>query len=277
MPVAAPADKRFRRTQGKPLRRRRGWSARWTLVARVCGSLVLFGGGAYLVTHQVTHADGLQVRHIEITGNQRLPTAEVLALLDGLRGQHVLAVDLDRWRLNVLRSSWVEQAALRRVLPATVEVVLEERQPIAVARVGAELYLVDGLGRVIDEYGPRHAQFDLPIVDGLGSAPATGRPLLDEARARLADELLHALRPRDALYRRVSQIDVSNAHDAVVLLEGESARLHLGNTRFAERLEAYVDLAPALREQVDEIDYVDLRFESRVYVRPAGPARSTRR
>jgi cell division protein FtsQ len=276
MPVAAPADKRFRRTQAKPPRRRRGWSARAKLLLRVCAAALFFGGAGYLVTQRVAHAEALHVSHIAVRGNHRLPTGDVLTLLDGLRGQHVLMVDLERWRSKVLQSTWVESAALRRVLPATVEVVLEERRPIAVARVAADLYLVDGRGRIIDEYGPRYAQFDLPIVDGLTSAPAAGEPLLDESRARLAHELLDALRPRESLYRRISQIDVSNAHDAVVLLQGETARLHLGDARFVERLQAYVELAPVLRERVSEIDYVDLRFENRVYVRPAGPARSRR-
>ena len=47
------------------------------------------------------------------------------------------------------------------------------------------------------------------------------------------------------------------------------ALLHVGEDRFLERLLAYLDLAPALRERVPEIDYVDLRFEERIYVRPA--------
>ena len=33
-------------------------------------------------------------------------------------------------------------------------------------------------------------------------------------------------------------------------------------------MQSYVDLAPALRDRVPEIDYVDLRFDERVYVRP---------
>jgi cell division septal protein FtsQ len=55
----------------------------------------------------------------------------------------------------------------------------------------------------------------------------------------------------------------------VVLLQDDPALLHLGDEKFLERLQSYVDLAPALREQVRDIDYVDLRFGQRVYVRPA--------
>ena len=68
---------------------------------------------------------------------------------------------------------------------------------------------------------------------------------------------------------QISQIDVSDARNAVVLLEGDPTLIRLGNERFVERLQSYRELAPALREQVPAIDYVDLRFDERVYVRPA--------
>lgn len=273
MRVTAPADKRFRRAHVKPARRRRKWTAHVRLLVQVIGGGLVFAGAIYAVAQQVVHAEALHVSHIVVRGNERLPTGEVMALLTGLRGQHVLEVNLEEWRRRVLGSAWVERVALRRILPSTVEVLVEERQPIAVGRLGSDLYLVDGLGRVIDEYGPNYAQFDLPIVDGLGSTPATGQPLVDEARAGLAHAVIEALRAQPTLYRRVSQIDVSNARDAVVVLQADPALLHLGDDEFAARLQSYLDLAPALKEQVPDIEYVDLRFGSRVYVRPAGTGR----
>ena len=47
-----------------------------------------------------------------------------------------------------------------------------------------------------------------------------------------------------------------------------AAMLHLGEEQFAERLQQYLELGDALRERVAEIDYVDLRFRERLYVRP---------
>ena len=61
---------------------------------------------------------------------------------------------------------------------------------------------------------------------------------------------------------------MSDAHDAVVLLDGDAALLHLGDDKFLERVQSYLELSPALRERVTDIDYVDLRFDPRVYVRP---------
>ncbi|MEE2612640.1 MAG: cell division protein FtsQ/DivIB, partial [Acidobacteriota bacterium] len=75
----------------------------------------------------------------------------------------------------------------------------------------------------------------------------------------------------------ISQIDVSDPYDAVVLLNDDPVLLHLGGDQFLERLRFYAELAPALRARVADIDYVDLRFGPRVYVAPVGhvaPARA---
>jgi cell division septal protein FtsQ len=144
-----------------------------------------------------------------------------------------------------------------------------ERYPIAVGRIGEELYLVDDRGTVIDEFGPRYSDLDLPILDGLDAVP--GRVAeLDERRAQLAAKLLVAVHAKPDLSRRISQLDVSDPHNAVVIVDGDTARVRLGEDRFLERLESYLDLAPTLREQVEDIDYVDLRFGQRVYVGSQG-------
>jgi cell division septal protein FtsQ len=56
----------------------------------------------------------------------------------------------------------------------------------------------------------------------------------------------------------------------VVLLDGDTVMLRLGDRDFAARLQGYLDVAPALKERVAAIDTVDLRFGERMYVRPLG-------
>jgi cell division septal protein FtsQ len=80
--------------------------------------------------------------------------------------------------------------------------------------------------------------------------------------------VLAAVRSSSALADRISQVDVTDVRDAVVILEGDTALVRIGRERFAERLESYLDIVPVLRERVPAIDYVDLRFDERVYVRP---------
>jgi cell division protein FtsQ len=272
MPVAAPTDKRFRRMHVHPAGKR-SWLPPWRTVAPVLLILALVAYGLYRAAERVVAADALTVARITVDGTNRMSPGEVLALVDGLRGANMVTTDLEPWRQKLLAAPWIEEAAIRRVFPGTVSVVISEREPLAIGRIRDALYLIDRRGVVIDEFGPSYADFDLPIVDGLAAPPGDDGGLIDGRRAALAGRLLAELQRRPDLAARISQIDVSDARDAAVILKDDTVLLRVGDGRFIERLQAYLDLGDRLREQVPDIDYVDLRFDDRVYVRPRKVAR----
>jgi cell division protein FtsQ len=267
-------DKRFKRAQVKPSRKRSLTSKYGWLSVRLAAFLALLAYATYHGVTLIAAAPALQIGHMTVRGHERLSTGEVLALVAGLRGQNILAADLERWQQTLLSSPWVDSAIIRRVLPSTVEITVTERRPMGIGRIGTAMYLVDNRGVIIDEYGPSYADLDLPIIDGLSASPQDGGSIVDVARAEFAARVIASLSARPELQQMVSQLDVSNLHDAVVILAGDPALLRLGDGNFAARLQQYVDLAPALRERVAAVDYVDLRFDERLYVRPAKqPAR----
>ncbi len=271
--VAAPADRRFRRAHVKPGRRKRHWQARLRALLVYATLGLALSYGVYRTSSVAAAAHVLRVDSIVVRGNSRLSRGEVLAVLNGLRGESLVWTDLDRWRKRLLASPWVRDAALRRSLPSTVEVVVSERQPIGIGRINGDTYLVDERGAVIDQYGPQYAELDLPIVDGLSASPDNGGSMVDEARADLASRVIGAMKTQPQIARRLSQVDVTDLHNAAVILSGDRAVIQLGEERFLARLQAYLELAPALRQRVADIDYVDLRFDDRIYVRPTKPER----
>jgi cell division protein FtsQ len=260
------SDRRFRRAQLKPARRRGKWSGfvkRAVQFAALATALVY---GASRASTVAAESDMLRIDRIVVQGNERLSQGDVLAILTGLTGESLLWTDLDAWRRRLLSSPWIREAALRRSLPSTVDVVISERRPIGIGRISGDMYLVDDRGVIIDQYGPQYAQFDLPIIDGLSAAP--GGTMTDTARADLAARVIAALTAKPAIASRLSQIDVTDAHNASVILTGDAAVIQLGDDEFLTRIESYIELAGALRERVTDIDYVDLRFDNRIYVRP---------
>jgi cell division septal protein FtsQ len=270
-PVAAPADKRFRRARVSPARKRR-WRPSWKSVARVSAASVVVGFALYQTLSFVLASEALTVSKITVQGNQRMSRGEVLGLLDGLSGASIVMTDLESWRQKLLASPWVADAAIRRMFPGTLAVSITERHPIGIGRIKGTLFLIDRTGTLIDEFGPNYADLDLPIIDGIGvNVEADGSA--DEARAALAGRLMSDLERRPGMAARVSQIDVSDRRNAVVLLKGDTAFLRLGDERFSERVQVYLDLLPALRERMPGIDYVDLRFGERVVVRPLSDGR----
>jgi cell division septal protein FtsQ len=274
MGVRAPADRRFKRARVRTPAPRRRWRGFW-LVLRTLVVLLAVGLSIYGIVDLAMASPRFQVRHLRVSGTHRLSVAEIRSALVQEPAGSIFAYRLDAARRRLLDSPWVAEATLRRLLPDTLEVDVVERVPAAIARVSGTLFLIDDRGTLIEAFGPRFADLDLPIIDGFRVEPTPGARV-EDARANLATRFFAALRPRPELMRRLSQVDVSDAHNAVALLEGDPARLHLGEDRFAERVQAYLDMAPALQERVSAIDYVDLRFDRRVYLRPAPEAVVTR-
>jgi cell division septal protein FtsQ len=271
MSVKVSAEKNFRRARVKPVKKRTA-SARWlswrlTATLAVC---LLSVYALYRATHLVLNASALQVRSVRVHGNVRLSSGEVQALVEGLLGTNILAANLETYRERLLDSSaWVADVAIRRVLPSTVDVFVDERTPIGLTRIGAQLYLLDRAGVLIDEFGPRYAEFDFPVIDGAAQPVRGSEPAVHKGRTELAARFLDEVSAADPdLAAQVSQVDVNDPRNVVVMLDSDTTLLHLGTEKFAERLQAYIDLAPTLRASVPEIDYVELRFAPRIYVQP---------
>lgn len=262
--IPVPADKRFRRSEGRQ-GRRRNWRAWLRRAAWIGGAGVIVLLLTAWLSSSLLDAAVLQVRHIEIGGNTRLSNKDIDARLDGLRGQSILRVNLEQFRLRLVESPWVANAELWRVLPGTVHVRVVERVPLAVARLHAQLYLVAADGVVLDTFGPKYSDYDLPIVDGLLSDGTDG-PVANVQGAHLVQKLFAEVSPRSDLFHRLSQVDVSDPRNAIVVMEGEQARLFLGDGSFLKRLERYEQLVTAFAGK-PPTEYYELRFDDRVWVK----------
>ena len=226
--------------------------------------------GAFRAAGVALTTGALTIHTITVTGTSRMAPGEALAILDGLRGSSMVTADLESWRQKLLDAPWVADASIRRVFPRTVAVVISEREPLGIGRIQNALYLLDQEGAVIDQFGPKYAEFDLPFIDGLATRADNADGTAADRRAALAGRVLADLQRHPDLARKVSQVDVSNASDAVVVLKDDGVQLHTGDAHFADRVQSYLDLSPRLREDVPRIDSVDLRFGDNVFVKPEG-------
>lgn len=267
VPGATPRDPRFVRARDGGKGAKGSWRARLTAGLRVGTLAIVLLGSGWYVQQVMTSGEAFRVRQLRPIGTSRLSDGEVEALLDGLRGRNIVSLELEEWRQRLLASPWVRDASLRKALPDTIEVRIVERAPMAVAHAGDTLLLIDEQGAVVDEFGPRYGALDLPIVEGLMGKDPKAAVEPDAARVALVSEALQSL--RDAgLLGRVSQLDVSNVRNVSVLLNDGPVLLQVGHERFAERVQAYLDMEERLARMVQGVESVDLRFENRVYVRP---------
>lgn len=123
------------------------------------------GGWPTQVARVIERRLDLRIRTVETLGRARTSRTELLRELASLEGQYILTVDLDAVRERLRDLPWVRRASVRRLLPATILVELEEYEPAAIWRSDRGPRLIDRDGEIIpvDDLAPwRH----LPVVAG---------------------------------------------------------------------------------------------------------------
>ncbi len=150
-------------------------------VARVVGTSLL--GGVFatvvgLLGHQVATGEHWEVDEVSVAGNLRSSEAAIRHLADVPRGQHLLLVDLREIATRIEAHPWVRHVEVRRVLPSTIEVLVEEYEPAMLVTLD-RLWLIDDAGRAFKQ---AHGEdLDLPILTGLDQELADQYPKLSSA------------------------------------------------------------------------------------------------
>lgn len=252
---------------------RRGIARRIVWIALQAGALVLVamvGRQAYLAAITSPRFD---VATIAVRANTHAKTADLVALAGAARSRNIFTVDLESLRADVRRHPWVLDASIRRLMPSTIEITVTEREPAAIARFERRSYLVDGTGRMLEEYGPAVVSYDFPILTGLEGLPRSeGIRRLRTGAAAIS--VLTASEPDFA--KRISEIDLSSPDRLALRPADGGPLLYAAVDDPLRNLEHYAEIRSLLPRALPaggpdpppSIAYVDLRFRGRIAVMP---------
>jgi cell division protein FtsQ len=187
-------------------------------------ALVAAASGLYVVARATPM---FAVRRIEVEGTTPAVAAHVRAALGPLEGTGLLSLkrsDVER-RLAPLTD--VATASYDRDFPHTLRLVVRAEHPVAVARRGAQAWLVSGGGRVIAAT-PTGTHRSLPrIWLTQPGDPEVGAALTDRQSLRAAAGL--AVARRSAFGIRISNVK-AQPHELTFQL-GSGLQLRLGDLR----------------------------------------------
>jgi cell division protein FtsQ len=204
--------------------------------------------------------------HIEITGLENVTRSQVMEVIGGDIGRNIFFVPMAQRKKQLEQIPWVESASVMRFVPNRLKIEIHERTPVAFARVGSRVLLVDGQGTLMEL--PNQKKYSFPVILGMNS----GEPLSTRIpRMRIYQSVLSQLDSGGAHYSRdLSEVDLSDPDDVKVLTnnpEGE-VLVHLGSSNYLDRYKVYVGHVREWRQQFDKVESVDLRYDRQIIVNP---------
>jgi len=239
------------------------WAAIAALVLCAAGlaSAGLYNYGQHSWRFRIESSD-----NIEIVGTQNVSKARVMEVMGADIGRNIFFVPLEQQKEQLEQIPWVESASVMRFVPNHLRVEIHERNPVAFARVGPRIQLIDASG-VLMELPPRH-KYSFPVI--LGMNP--GEPVSTRApRMKAYNELTSQLDAGGAHYSHdLSEVDLSDPEDTKVRVNDPAGDVlvQLGAGNFAERYKTYLTHIQGWRQQFQKVESVDLRYENQIIVNP---------
>lgn len=112
---------------------------------------------------------GFEVRHVRVTGTNRMDEREVYARALAQRDRPMPQVDVEALRADLMRLPWVKDARVSIQLPETLAIDIVERKPHAVLAKPDRLVLIDRTGHELAPIGGEKAK-GMMRISGPGSA-----------------------------------------------------------------------------------------------------------
>jgi cell division protein FtsQ len=239
----------------------------WGLIAAV----FLFVGAvaAGEIYHYGEHSWRFRIEssdNIEITGTENVTKAQIMEVLGADIGRNIFFIPLSQQKAQLEQIPWVESASVMRFVPNRLQVEIHERTPVAFARVGPRIFLIDAQG-ILMELPPKH-KYSFPVI--LGMYP--GEPLSTRLpRMRAYNQLVEQLDSGGAHYSQdLSEVDLSDLENLKVRVNDPhgDVLVELGSSDYLKRYRTYVSHLQEWRQQFQKLESVNLRYDNQVIVNP---------
>lgn len=241
------------------------WSRIWLAIiiggaVALAAGIANFAGVPALAEAQfakVAADAGFAVRHVRVSGTNRMDEREVYARALAQRTRAMTEVDIEALRTELIALPWVKDARVSRQLPDTLAINVVERTPHAVLQKPDRLMLIDREGAELAPIAAAKAK-DMLRISGPGAATQV-------------DRLEQLLAAAPALEPQVKSAEwVGNRRWNLTFASGQMLALPEGDVEAAAALVQFARLDGQNRLIGGKVQAFDMRTPPRIYMRVPG-------
>ena len=231
---------------------------RWLATGAVMSVLFLFLVGVCVILMYgyrfLTTSAYFSLTTIEIQGNARLSSREILEIVDIEKGTNILALSIDATEEALSHNLWIEEVSVKRVLPGTLLIRIKEKVPAFWLLHEGKLHYADAFGRIIASVEPDKFA-SLPMLEM--------EPGAENATAALP-ELLKSLKESQLPLNlaSVSWVRLSAARGVEVYVDDRRLKISIGLEEWLPNLNRLGRTLADLSRRGEMSDVREIRAQS---------------
>lgn len=212
--------------------------------------LIITGVSVGILTRSESY---FRIKDVQIKGEEKLSKEEIKGWAGALSQKSIFGVDLKEIAQKVSSKPQIKRVEIRRILPSTIIINVEEREPFAYTVYKGVYYEVDDEGVII---GKRGKMQELPLIIGFDSLSEAGKVKRGVRVLNLSKDLGFFF----------SKVSIKDENNIVGYLREEDIRVYIGKGERLNRLSFFPLILSDAENEGKEIEYIDIRFHNQIVV-----------
>lgn len=205
------------------------------------------------------------IKDVRFMGNNFTTDEELRSLMELPADSNIFKAKIGLLQERIISHPWIRDAVIKRELPNSLVINIEERIPVAVALYKSRYYLIDKYGVVLGRRESLQGDRRFPVIAG---SDFRGVRFGEE---RPAEGLIEALRVLDVLKEKKEFAGVEN-----IIVDIEKGRLalrlddyeiNMGRGDYDKKLTRYVDVRHDMLDRGIASKRIDMRFLNKVVIK----------
>lgn len=197
------------------------------------------------------------LKHVVVSGNRCLTQQEITMIAGVNIGEPLFKLETGEVSQRLLHDLRIESAVVKRVMPDTLEIAINERTPLATIACDYGYLDFDRQGKVIASYR-NLKKMTIPMITGVKMHDLY---VGDDNSDETINQILKFLDALDVeSMNQISEINIAN-NDAITIYTINAVQIRLGKIeRMDEKIKLTQDFLADLKNDVHGIDYVDFSY-----------------
>lgn len=235
---------------------------------RLAATFVFIIAFAYLLVKGydfITTDEYFSIKNTKIIGNNFVSDKEIVSLMELHEGANIFKTGIQKLQKRISAHPWIMGVLIKRELPNSLLITVEERMPIAVAVYKGKSYLVDSDGVAL---GRRETLLDnryFPIIRGVDFKG------IRFGEEQPPDALVEALRLLDAIKKKKELSQFENVGIDVererTVLKLDDYEINMGRGDYEKKLNRFVEVRGDMIDRGIASKRIDMRFLNKVVIK----------
>ena len=199
------------------------------------------------------------LKEVKLIGAERLTVEDILKVGNIYIGEPIFQLETNDITTRLSNDLRIESVTVRRIVPNTIEVTLQERKPLATIVCDYGYLDLDKSGKIIDSY-KNLREMKIPMITGAQAQDKYIGDEIDDNLVKKILEFLQKLAPESL--NKLSEVAIVAADYVVAYTDTEQAvQIRIGKMeRLDEKAHLVDDFLRDLDNNPHAVEYVDFNY-----------------